>query len=188
MVKNVYTTNEVGNFCGVDLTTVINWIKQGKMKAYKTVGGHRRIKRSDIRAFMKKYSMPIPSDLKRTIKMNRILIVDDDPSILAFVSLAIKKLSDEYIIATAADGFEAGNKLATFKPDIIVLDIQLPGIDGYKIIEKIKKLKNGEKILAITAYNSEKIKEKILNAGADGFLPKPFSSDEFLSVLQRVQV
>ncbi|MGM0441908.1 MAG: response regulator [Elusimicrobiota bacterium] len=181
--KEVFTTREVGNFCGVDLTTVINWIKQDKLKAYKTAGGHRRIKREDIIKFMEEYSMPIPSELKET-DGKKIMVVDDDPNILNLISNTLKKLPENYKMATAADGFEAGQKLALFKPTHIILDIRLPGMDGYEIIKKIRENDNGEKIIAITAYGNKESKEKVLKFGANKYITKPFSSDELLEAIK----
>ncbi|MDA3792117.1 MAG: response regulator [Elusimicrobia bacterium] len=181
-MKKVYTTRQVGNFCGVDLTTVINWVKQGKINAYKTAGGHRRIPRQDLRNFMEEYSMPIPDEIRETEGL-KILVVDDDPNILTLISNAMKRSPKDYKLATAADGFEAGSKLERFKPNLVILDIRLPGIDGYSIIKKIRKEDKGKKILAITAYGDNETKDKILAAGADGYLAKPFSIDEFIGTV-----
>ncbi len=181
--KKVFTTREVGNFCGVDLTTVINWIKQDKLKAYKTAGGHRRIKREDLRKFMEKYSMPIPEEIKEA-DGKKILVVDDDPNILNLISNTLKKLPENYRMATAADGFEAGQKLALFKPTHIILDIRLPGMDGYEIIKKIRINNNGEKIIAITAYGNKESRDRVLKLGANRYIAKPFSSDELLEAIK----
>lgn len=61
--KAVFTTFEVANFCGVTMAGVIRWVESGKLKAYKTPGGHRRISRPDLMAFMFRYGLPIPSQL-----------------------------------------------------------------------------------------------------------------------------
>lgn len=185
MAKKVFTTREVGNFIGVDLTTVINWVKMGKLKAYKTAGGHRRINREDLVGFMEKYSMPIPPELKSG-EGPRILVVDDDPDILSLIAQTLKKYPVNYALATAADGFEAGNKLAIFKPHIVVLDMRLPGISGLDLIKKIRSTGGYEKILAMTGYGDEKTKERIMSAGADSFLAKPFTSSDFLEALKKL--
>ncbi len=177
--KKVFTTKEVGDFCGVDLTTVINWIEQGKMNAYKTAGGHRRGRKKELREFMEKYSMPLPPEL-RDENGAKILVVDDDPNILSLITQALKRLPSDYKLATAADGFEAGQKLVSFNPDLVILDLRLPGMDGYKVIETIKK-GNGTGILAITAYDDKETEKKALTTGADSYLSKPFTIENFMS-------
>jgi len=81
MDNNVYTTKQVGRFCGVDLTTVINWVKQGKLKAYKTAGGHRRIKKKDLIQFMKEYSIPLPDELASEVIIT-VLVASDNKDII----------------------------------------------------------------------------------------------------------
>jgi excisionase family DNA binding protein len=72
----------------VSAKTIINWIDSGHIKAYKTVGGHRRINRSDLEAFMKKQGIPIPAQEMNGLK-KKILVVDDDPIIVETIVQAL---------------------------------------------------------------------------------------------------
>lgn len=184
MKNKVYTTREVGSFCGVDLTTAINWINQGRLKAYKTAGGHRRIKLEDLRKFMEEFSMPVPPELQETSGIKALVAVKD-PDILNLISQAFKKIHHDCKFAAAADSFEAGNKLATFKPDIIILDLSLPEIDE-KVIGKIRVIENNVKILALTAHGDNKTREKALNEGSDGCIARPFSVNDLLNAVTEI--
>ncbi|MBW1775275.1 MAG: response regulator [Deltaproteobacteria bacterium] len=110
----------------------------------------------------------------------KILIVDDDPQIL---DLLTKMLSNNnYQTEVASDGFEAGLKVVEFKPSLIILDLIMPGMDGFEVCRKIKEGPDTSyiKILAITGYDTKENREKIMNAGADGYLAKPVEKDVLL--------
>ena len=80
MRRNILTTYDISKYCEVSFMTVIDWVNQGKLPAYKTPGGHRRIKKDDLVTFLKKHEMPIHPDLKHKVK--KILVVDDEPNIV----------------------------------------------------------------------------------------------------------
>ena len=180
------TTYQISQMVNVNITTVIDWIDKGLLKAYKTPGGHRRVKPSDLLKFLKKYKMPIPDVIAKDVGADlaarpvaiskKVLIVDDDKDILEFISRALKKFYKNIKIEFASDGFMAGKKIAEFKPNLLILDIKMPGMDGFAVLEHLKK--ENMKILAITGYPSKEIKEKIFKAGADDYLVKPFSVEE----------
>ncbi len=181
--KDIFTTFEVSKIFEVDITTIINWIDSGKLPAYKTTGGHRRIRFEDLIEFAAKYNLPMKEELiladkKRlphTVNQTKVLVVEDDVSVVKFISQVVKKTFPDVVIETAFDGFTAGEKLAIFKPDILILDIRLPGVDGFGVLKKVRNRLTNIKVLAITAFPSEETKKKILKSGADDFLAKPFS-------------
>src|SRR3989339_475887 len=183
------TTFQVSKLLHVDITTVIDWIDSGKIPAYKTPGGHRRIEIKDLLEFLKKYRMPIPEELSTAVdvqknqiikqpqnNIKKILIVDDDKSILKYISIVIKKYFNNIEIELETEGFLAGKKIVEFKPDLLILDIRLPGMDGFEVLKQLKKEKM--KIIVITAFPTKLIREKIITAGADGYLIKPFTAEE----------
>lgn len=179
MDKLDYTTHEISKICGVSITTIIDWIEQKKLPAYKTVGGHRRIKKEDLVSFLKTYNIPIPPNLVDKDSL-RILIVEDDVSIIRFIVRIVKKMKDEYEIAVAMDGFEAGKQVLAFKPDLVILDLMLPKIDGFEVCKNIRVDKATEniKILAITGYGTEENKRRIVICGANSYLIKPFDAND----------
>ncbi len=180
-LEKILTTYQISKLCSVDLSTVITWIDQGKLPAYRTPGGHRRVKLDDFLAFVKKYNLPMPSEID--VELNpKVLIIDDEPGIIKLITKAIKKQDSDIKIESAMDGFEAGRKILDFLPDLIILDLKLPGVDGFEICKAIKRderLKD-TKILAITAYATPENKKKILESGADDFISKPFEIGDLM--------
>ena len=181
--KNI-TTYQVSNICGVTMPTVVNWIEQGKLPAYKTLGGHRRVKKDDLIEFLKKNKIPLPDELAKEWGC-RILIVDDEKEIIELISKLIIKSQPHCMLSSAKDGFQAGRQIISFKPDLIILDLNLPGVDGFEVCKGIKSdpLTKHIKILAITGYHSEKTKKRILSYGADAYLSKPFDNEELIKNL-----
>ena len=111
---------------------------------------------------------------------NRILTVDDDPQIRDLLTTILAK--NGYQTESATDGFDAGFKIREFKPSLIILDLIMPGIDGFEVCKHVKK--NPEtshiKILAITGYDTKKNRDQIMAAGADGYLTKPVEMNTLL--------
>lgn len=107
--------------------------------------------------------------------MKKILIVDDEPNIVMSLEYTFKKNNFEVFIAR--DGQEALEILKKQKPDVIILDVMMPLVDGFETLEQIKK--NSElnhcKVMFLSAKNKESDIEKGLALGADAYLTKPFS-------------
>jgi DNA-binding response OmpR family regulator len=123
---------------------------------------------------LKHYQMPVPTALRSPTEA-KILIVDDNKHVVSLLKRALAKMPRELETEVAFDGFEAGRKIMAFFPDLVLLDLRLPGIDGFKVCKEIKSQKFKEiKVLAMTAYPSADIKRQILDCGADAFVPKPF--------------
>ncbi len=107
--------------------------------------------------------------------MKKILIVDDEPNIVMSLEYTFKKNNFEVFIAR--DGFEALDILKTNFPDVIILDVMMPMVDGYATLEQIRKDKNLEhtKVIFLSAKNKTSDIEKGMALGADAYLTKPFS-------------
>ncbi len=107
--------------------------------------------------------------------MKKILIVDDEPNIVMSLEYTFKKNNFEVFIAR--DGLEALDILKTNFPDVIILDVMMPMVDGYATLEQIRKDKNLEhtKVIFLSAKNKASDIEKGLTLGADAYLTKPFS-------------
>ncbi len=172
------TTLEVSRHLNVDLSTVINWCNQGKIRSFRTPGGHRRVEIKDFINFISVYRFPVPKEFESLVPRGdlRILIVDDEEPVRKFLIKAIIRHLPQAQIYDARDGFEAGMLLLDVHPHLVVLDLMLPGIDGFRVCSNIRR--DGRfintKILAISGQSTQENKDKIMKAGADGFLAKPF--------------
>ena len=173
-MDDIFTVFKASKYCNVSPKTIINWIEAGHIKAYKTVGGHRRIKKSDLENFMKKQGIPIPEE-EMISERKRILIVDDDPIIVETIVQALEEEEYDYEILSASDGFEAGLQVNHFKPHLLILDIMMPDIKGYDVCKKIKENEETKdtKIIVLSAYLDDEKFKKMKKYGADLCFSKP---------------
>lgn len=119
----------------------------------------------------------------------KILIVDDEPRYLRLMEANLA--SDGYFIIKATNGQEAVDKVASQKPDLVVLDIMMPILDGFAACERIREFSNVP-IIVVTARGEESARVRGLDLGADDYIVKPFSATELLArvraVLRRAQI
>jgi DNA-binding response OmpR family regulator len=111
--------------------------------------------------------------------MTTILVVEDDPIIRSTVEYALRRAGFE--AQGCADGSEAVVVAATLKPDLVLLDLMLPGLDGYQVAEKLRASGSDVPIIMVTALDQERDKVRGLDAGADDYITKPFSMEELLA-------
>lgn len=171
------TTGQIAQFCHVTHRAVLQWVASGKLKAYRTPGNHSRVSIEDFLAFLHQYNMPVPAELQLPVLQKKVLIVDDDRGIVSSIQRMLT-LENKYLIEVAYNGFEAGKKFATFSPDFIILDIRMPGMDGYQVCANIRSDPKNKsiKILAISGVSENDEIKKIMDLGADDYLGKPFSN------------
>lgn len=187
MPGKYFTTFEASRLLGVSLPTIVNWIKANRLKAHKTPGGHRRIAREDLIAFLRKYQMPMPVELADEIERPfRVLAVDDDPDERDLLRTILE--SAGYVVETASSGFEAGLLVGAFKPDAVTLDVMMPGMDGFAALAALKRRDEtaDTPVLACTGLNDPESREKIQRAGFDAHVVKPYPPDELLGQLARL--
>lgn len=174
-MEDVLTVFKASQYCNVSSKTIINWIEAGHIKAYKTVGGHRRINRADLEDFMKKQGIPIP-ETEEELQRKKILVVDDDPIIVETIVQCLEEDEFDYEVISASDGFEAGLQVQHFAPHLLILDIMMPDIKGYEVCKKIKENPDTQntKIIVLSAYLDDEKFKKMKEYGADACFSKPF--------------
>jgi len=111
--------------------------------------------------------------------MASILVIEDDPIIRQTVEYALKRAG--FTVHGASDGIVGLQAAQDFEPDLVLLDLMLPGMDGYEIAEKLRETDNETAIIMVTALDTERDKVRGLDAGADDYLTKPFSMEELLA-------
>jgi len=174
MNEEILTVYKASQYCNVAPKTIINWIDAGHIKAYKTVGGHRRIRKPDLEEFMRRQGIPLPSE-EMPGEKKRILIVDDDPIIVETLVMALEEDNHDYEIISASDGFEAGLQVNHFHPHLMILDIMMPDIKGYDVCKKIKENEETRdtKIIVLSAYLDDEKFKRMKEYGADLCFSKP---------------
>ena len=115
-----YTTYEAAHLLGVSLPTVVNWIKGRRLKAHRTPGGHRRIAREELAAFMARHGMPLPPELEGAVEKGRRAIVVGSAGGLR-EGLVREVLRGGFAVQQCDAGFAAGVAASRFQPDVVVL-------------------------------------------------------------------
>ena len=181
------TTGEIAEYCHVTQVGVLKWIKSGKLKAYSTPGGHYRILRNDFRNFLIKYNMPLDEGFFSE-GAKKILVVDNDPTLVKQIIETLQNDNTNYIFASARDSFEAGLQVATFKPDLVILDIMMSKLNGFEVCRRIKSDPYTQHItvLGITTSTENGTIEKMRACGADSCLCKPLQSEHLKSYVRRL--
>lgn len=117
------------------------------------------------------------------MKKHKILIVDDEPKIIRFISANLKSLGHE--TAACSNGPEALDTIDGFDPDLLLLDIMMPGMDGFEVLQRLRSFSNVP-VIILTARSDSSDKVQGLNLGADDYLTKPFSLDELFARVNAV--
>ncbi|MEE9275583.1 MAG: response regulator [bacterium] len=171
--KKAFTTFEVAEICDVTPVTIQNWIDKDWLRAYRTPGGHRRVRREDLLSFLESRNMP--HMLAEKSGPPKILIVDDQKELTELIQDVLLLDNQNYEIEVAHDGFRAGVVYANSNPDVVLLDLMLPGLDGFEVCRQIKQSNSGADttVVAMTGYDDPANRERILALGASYFLQKP---------------
>ena len=186
----IFSALEVANICGVVNQTAINWIKNGYLKAFTTPGGQYRVYAENLVEFLKSRGMRIPDELAEIAEAydeaSTMMIVDDDKELNNLLKSFLEKKFEDREIFQAFDGFEAGVIISEKRPRYIILDIDLPGIDGYKLCRKIKADENlgNPVVIAITGLDDSRVQGSMLKEGADAFFPKPLDFDQISAFIE----
>lgn len=176
------TPTQVADMFKVSPITVRQWSSSGKLKCQTTPGGHRRYLPSDIEEFAKTSGINLTTSESGP---KRVLIVEDDAQLGHLLEEFISELDSELEVYRAEDGFRAGELLHTVHPDLILLDLMMPGMNGFEVCERVKRDSKTRdiKVVAMTGYSSEHNVNRILAAGAETCLSKPIDFAALRTIL-----
>jgi len=185
--SKLLTTGEVARYCDVSTNAVKKWIRNGRLKAFRTPGGHFRVDSEDFKEFLVRHQMPIyPEFFERTAR--RVLLVDDDSSVREMLAEVLRTMEMGLEVEEAGDGYEALLKAGHSKPDLLVLDLKMPRMDGFEACRRIRAnpATSGTKILAISGFMDNNAQEEIVRCGASDYMKKPLNIEEFRSKIARL--
>ena len=180
--RRYFTTSDVARICQVTTVTVGNWIRSAKLKASRIPGGNYRISTQALIRFLQHANMPVPSSLSRT--RIRVLIIEHDQEIVGRISNLLAANEGQWNIDTAADCFTAGTKVMDTEPDLVILDVLMPGIDP-EVCQQVKQTSAWKraKVLALVVAEQSTSLAKAQMIGADCTVGKPFTDEQLRSAI-----
>jgi excisionase family DNA binding protein len=182
-----YTTQQVAKILGVSVPTVVNWVKQGRLDAHKTPGGHRRISQEALERFCAIYAYPLPGGDTETqgSGAQRVLVVDGERDFGDMVGEYLQ-LKGGFEVQSSAETLDAGFQLGRFSPHLVVLDLdmeQISGIDIARLVGSEADRKTVRVLGTATFVDSYK-SERLSEFGLDAVVAKPVKLDELLAQIQ----
>ncbi len=168
--KSLLTPSEAAELLHVAPTTIRHWAQSGRLAFITTPGGHRRFTREDV------LSLISPSEVSVNYTYS-ILIVEDDREFADILVQLLESYFSHVEVAVAYNGFEAGDLLHSFKPDLVILDLMMSGINGFSICHRIKNSPSTQDInvIAMTGALTEENIDRITQLGAEMCLGKPLN-------------
>ncbi|MEQ9106941.1 MAG: response regulator [Limnobacter sp.] len=183
-VTEYCSIKEASQMLGVSPKTVQLWVEKGSLRAWKTAGGHRRVIRESVNALIKARNQQADSNgvsgsVHREPGMH-VLIVEDEEALRRLYEFNVRQWASAIQVDSAKDGFEALLRIGKTKPDVMITDLSMPGMDGFKMLRRLSEL--GELgsmlVIVVTSYDSEAIQN--LGRLPDGVhvfeKPAPFKS------------
>jgi excisionase family DNA binding protein len=178
-MKTVFTTGEAAKICKVSQQTIIRCFDSGQLKGFRVPGSRfRRIPRGELFNFMKDNG--IPTDALESGR-RKLLVVDDDEELVELVRDMFER-DGRFEVRTANNGFDAGMLVKEYHPDLIVLDVMLPDINGKEVCQRVRgdKTMDDVKIICISGLVEEDKVKDLRAAGADDFMRKPFEIENLM--------
>lgn len=177
------TTHQAAKLLGVTVRTIQNWVNTNQLQATHTRGGHRRILLSDAQAFLERKehkSAPPPSANRTQVnRVLKVLVVEDDATILKLYELKLRDFVVPCELVTASDGLQGLLMLGLHKPDILILDLMMPEMNGFDLLRTLQgmpELKHLKVIVVSALAAADILKQGGLPSGV-AILPKPVSFD-----------
>ncbi|WP_454724302.1 MULTISPECIES: response regulator [Cupriavidus] len=184
-----YSTKTAAEMLGVSLRTVQLWVENGRLPAWKTDGGHRRIPADAVDrmvAEQRHQSAPARGAAAQPARPFRVLLVEDDEHLLQIYRMALETLDPPVEILEATNGYDGLLLIGSSKPDLVVLDLIMPGIDGFRLCRTIDAQQEfaATRIAVVTSLDKHAIADR-------GGVPphiRVFSKPIPMSVLQSLVV
>ena len=178
--KTVFTTGEAAKICKVSQQTIIRCFDNGSLKGFRVPGSRfRRIPRDQLYSFMKDNG--IPTDALESGK-KKVLVVDDDQDLVELICEGFER-DGRFDIRTANNGFDAGMQVREFRPDLVVLAVMLPDINGKEVCQRVRSDSSLDMvtIMCISGMVEQDKVESLKAAGANAFMQKPFAVEDLVA-------
>ncbi len=182
-VRAYLTPNQAAEMLMVSPITIRQWAQRGLLKAELTLGGHRRFLRAEVERFVRENRLHLAE--APPAEGSRILVVDDDRQLARYIKELLSELPNTRI-ETAYDGYAAGQMILRFEPHTVLMDLMMPGLDGFEVCRRIKAddATRRIRVITMTGYWTSSSVGKALAVGAEECLAKPLDSAALLCLLQ----
>ncbi len=180
-----FTSHQVGDLLQVNPSSVVKWINDGLIYAFRTPGGHRRVAADEVVRFARHHGMPVPEEL-RGLAISQVLVVDDDPRFLSALARAFKPFDDEVSLRTVENGIDALLLVGEIRPDVLILDLRMPGLNGYDLLERLRDnaATRNIQVVVVTGEADEATAVKCKEMGAVACLVKPVKVQTLLDTIR----
>lgn len=178
------TSHEVGVLLQLNASTVVKWVNDGILPAYRTAGGHRRIRSADLLVFLKEQGMFIPKQL-RGAGPRKVFMVDDDKAYLQSMQRGMRNHKDKVDLTIIDNGIEALLRLGSERPDALVLDVNMPNLDGIEVLKRVKENETTKaiEVIVISGNVNDELEKKLLGLGARAVFKKPVAPAELAEMV-----
>lgn len=182
------TTREAAKLLGVALRTAQLWVEAGTLKAWKTSGGHRRITRESVDAILAQQTAA-RNDTASPAQATRpfhVLVVDDDAITREILVGMMRSWNLPLTVSAAEDGFAALLYIGQTPPDLLLTDLMMPGMDGYRMIRHLRAMPESRliEIIAITSKDPQEVAEEGLLPPDVPVVTKPVSFAKLQTLVQ----
>jgi excisionase family DNA binding protein len=184
--KKYISVNEIAQYLEVSKQTVNKWIQDKKIKSYPIPSGRKKVLRNDFLSYLKAHNLPIDSDMFPDTR-KKMVIIDDDDKIINLFQRYFQKVSSGWHIEYARDGMTGLLKIGVFRPDVVILDIEMPGMDGISVCKKMQEDANLAhiKIIIISGFTTV-YEDELQDLGIATVLEKPFTFSDLNEKLYQV--
>ena len=155
------STREAADLLGISLRSAQLWVENGALLAWKTSGGHRRILLHSVQKILDERKNSSTETILKSPQALKIAIVEDDPDVVSLLKMTIESLDFASIVQTRSDGFKGLIMLGTFQPDVLIADLNMPDMDGFRMLRSIEGSEfSPKKIIVTTALSTAEITER----------------------------
>lgn len=194
MSEDHLSLGKIAKQCNVSRTTVYRWIVNGHLKAYSLPSGHYRVRPDDLKDFRKAFSIPSDDDVSEAKEKSadedalRVLIADDHPDMVMVLRKVVERYLPDAKIFEAINGVDTCISVGTVRPHIMLLDIMMPGMDGFAVLQELLRRQElaDSKVIVVSAYEPFDRVEEIgkLNPQVVSCMHKPISVENLGNQLQ----
>jgi len=158
--KELCSTREASELLGVSLRTAQLWVESGALRAWKTAGGHRRILRSSVEELLARRRREVAGNAPQGAL--KIVVVEDEPDLARLYRLTIEGWDLPVSVVTAANGFEGLIRIGEERPDLLISDLNMPGMDGFRMIRMLRETPDFRdmEIIVVTALGADDIADR----------------------------